>query len=220
MTLRLRQTGTRSRYVYFSSDKMTKNHRGEIFDNAKSQSGRMYETKSNDCPVRLFCKYVERLHPNCDSFWQRPKSAVPKDCQVWYDCQSVGKNKLGNKMREISEKAKTSIIYTNHCLRATAITTLDEHGFEARHIMAVSGHKSENSIRPYSRVQERHKRNMSFCLSEKYAAPDNCSNTPNSPRVRRIHRRRKRGGRGGDRPSNPKRGGAKRIFAPPKRPLL
>ena len=41
--------------------------------------------------------------------------------------------------------------YTNHSIRATVITNLDKEGFEARHIIAVTGHKSESTIKQYSR---------------------------------------------------------------------
>ena len=40
--------------------------------------------------------------------------------------------------------------YTNHSIRATVISTLDKEGFEARHITALSSHKSEATIREYS----------------------------------------------------------------------
>ena len=39
---------------------------------------------------------------------------------------------------------------TNHSIRATTITILDECGYEARHIMALSGHRSGRSIRSYA----------------------------------------------------------------------
>ena len=39
---------------------------------------------------------------------------------------------------------------TNHSIRHTCITTLDSKGFDARHIVAISGHKSETTIREYS----------------------------------------------------------------------
>jgi len=43
---------------------------------------------------------------------------------------------------------------------------LDQSGFEARHIMNVSGHKSESSIRAYSKyVSDKKKREMSLTLS-------------------------------------------------------
>lgn len=64
------------------------------------------------------------------------------------------KNTLRTFMSSISKEPKLSQKYTNHCIRATAMSLLDEGNFEARHIMRVSGHKSESSIRSYSRRQK------------------------------------------------------------------
>ena len=54
-------------------------------------------------------------------------------------------------MKTISVDRKLSQEYTNHCIRSTAVSVLDNNNVEARHIMRVSGHKSESSIRSYSR---------------------------------------------------------------------
>jgi len=54
-------------------------------------------------------------------------------------------------MSSIFKELKLSQKYTNHCIRVTAVSLLDECNFEARHIMRVSEHKSESSIRSYSR---------------------------------------------------------------------
>lgn len=75
-------------------------------------------------------------------------------------------------MREISTDAELSQTYTNHCIRATYVTILDKCGFEARHIMSISGHRSESIIWSYARTDVNTKRNMSkelakFCESEK-----------------------------------------------------
>ncbi|XP_072176075.1 LOW QUALITY PROTEIN: zinc finger MYM-type protein 2-like [Diadema setosum] len=157
---------TNERYVYLASDKLTKNHRGESLDDSRSQQGRMYETHKPDCPVEAFQVYVSHLNPGNDDFFQRPKVNAESDEQVWYCNAPVGKNTLGDKMRKISLEAQTSKIYTNHCLRATSIHVLDaSSGFEARHIMSVSGHKSESSIKHYAYVDEAKKRRMSRCLS-------------------------------------------------------
>lgn len=43
-----------------------------------------------------------------------------------------------------------SILYTNNCKRAMCNTILDQGGIKARHIMYVSGHRSETSIKSYS----------------------------------------------------------------------
>lgn len=92
--------------------------------------------------------------------------SVPKSFP-WYDNAPIGKNTIGDKMKTLSKKSGLSKVYTNHCLRATCVTTLDSVGFEARHIMGVSGHKAETSIRNYSRVDEAKKREMSLALSSK-----------------------------------------------------
>ena len=55
----------------------------------------------------------------------------------------VGERTLGEEMKCISKEAELSKIYTNHSIRATVVTILDKCGYEARHIMAVSGHKSQ-----------------------------------------------------------------------------
>ena len=42
------------------------------------------------------------------------------------------------------ELSQTYTIITSHCIRTTAVSLLDECNFEARHIIRVSGHKSES----------------------------------------------------------------------------
>lgn len=69
-------------------------------------------------------------------------------------------------MKTMSAEYELSKAYTNHCLRATTITNLDSLGFASRHIMCVSGHRSESSIKSYSsHVPEAAKREMSLGLS-------------------------------------------------------
>jgi len=74
-------------------------------------------------------------------------------------------------MKMLSVEANLSAIYTNHCLRATCITALDQAGFEARHIMTLSGQKTEASIRSYSRnVSDNMQRDSSLTLSTHMSA--------------------------------------------------
>ena len=58
-----------------------------------------------------------------------------------------------------------SKVYTNHCIHATVVTTLDDKGFEARDIMATTRHKSEASIRSYSKCQPKKRRKISDALA-------------------------------------------------------
>ena len=58
----------------------------------------------------------------------------------------------------------TNNLYTNHSIRATSITTLDSNDIAARHIQAVSGHKSEATIRTYSKYCPPKKKKQMFDL--------------------------------------------------------
>ncbi|XP_069460819.1 uncharacterized protein [Ambystoma mexicanum] len=81
---------------------------------------RMYEMKGNPkCPVLSFEKYIMKLHPGHSAFWQRPKLTTPSNSSPWYSNTPVGKNTLGNYMKNLSQDYGLSRLYTNHCLRVT-----------------------------------------------------------------------------------------------------
>lgn len=69
---------------------------------------------------------------------------------VWYENSPLGAATIGKMMAVISDLAGLSYRYTNHSIRVTCVTVLDSKNFEARHIMAISKHKSEALIRSYS----------------------------------------------------------------------
>ena len=84
-------------------------------------------------------------------------------------------------MRNLSEKAKLSKIYTNHCIRKTCIVTLDKSGFEARHIIAVSSHKSETTIKEYSENCPDEKREEMYEALSKQIVPQKRKATATIP---------------------------------------
>jgi len=69
-------------------------------------------------------------------------------------------------MKNMSTSTGIAPQLTNHCVRATSVTVLSDHNIEARHIKAVTGHKSDNSIESYcSWASFQQKENMSSILS-------------------------------------------------------
>ena len=67
-------------------------------------------------------------------------------------------------MKVISHQSELSTVYSNHSIRATTLTILDRSGFEGRHIMSVSGHRNESSIKIYSKTDTNTKTNMAGSL--------------------------------------------------------
>ena len=94
--------------------------------------------------------YVSKLNPSCPAFFQKPKARFTTEDIVWYENSPLGVNKLGDMMKIISKGANLSQVYTNHSVRASAITVLSDANVPDRHIMFVSGHSSEQSISHYS----------------------------------------------------------------------
>jgi len=153
-------------YIRRTSSEVTKNHQGVDDEDYEPEGGRMYATVTPRCPVTSFKKYLEKRNQNNTALWQRPRNSFDENDSTWFEKQPIGKNTLGCMMSNISKAAKLSKIYTNHCVRATCITVLSESGFEARHIVIISGHRNEQSVRNYVRdTSTAQKRDMSVSIS-------------------------------------------------------
>ena len=121
------------------------------------------------CPVKSLVKYKRHLNPKISSLFQRPKPIdnISKEDKVWYDAIPLGHNTIGSMMAKISEAAQLSKKYTNHSLRATAVHVLDAAHFPSRHIMSVTGHKAESSLKTYTGYTDSNtKRSMSEEISK------------------------------------------------------
>ncbi|XP_071122342.1 uncharacterized protein KIAA1958-like [Mytilus edulis] len=155
------------RYVSKVTSELTKNHQGAQTEEFEPEGGRMYETKTAMCPLASFVRYLEKRNPNCSALLQRPKDEFDENGNSWFQNKPLGKNTLGDMMTSISKAASLSKVYSNHCIRATCITLLNEAGFEGRHIITISGHRSEESIKSYCRdTTNKQKREMSKFVSE------------------------------------------------------
>ena len=127
-------------FIYQKVDEADKNHDEKHTE--PTSEAKIYQIKGSSlCPVKTYDLYTSRLDPNCDFLWQIAKPKVTWDDEIWYTGEPQSKNKIGGLMSTLSKVANLSKPYTNHCVRATCVTILDHEGFEARHIMSVSGHK-------------------------------------------------------------------------------
>ena len=97
---------------------------------------------------------------------------------VWYEARPVGVNSPNSMMKNISEAAPLSKTYTNHSIRATAITLWSNASIPNRHIMAISGHRSEQSLAHYNtRPSSSQLRSCSEVLSRSLAPGSSESST-------------------------------------------
>ena len=140
---------------------------------------------SDICPVNTFKLYISKLNKNSNRLWQKPRQGyIHFNDEYWYEKNPVGQKMIESFMKRLATEAKLDCNdYTNHSIRATCIGTLDSKGFEARHITAISSHKSESTIKTYStKCPDSKKREMYDAL--------NASVIPKGQRVQH-HRMRK-----------------------------
>ena len=162
-------------YVTMNFNENSKNHQGSAGSDFEAEK-RMYgSSDTSKCPVHALQMYLDKLNPSCDALFQRPKHNVTDSDSIWYDNVALGKNRLSRMMRDISELSKCSEIYTNHSVRATAITALSASNFDTRTIATLSGHRNQESIRSYCRDS------TSMQKQEMFSALQNAVSSPVKP---------------------------------------
>ena len=112
--------------------------------NNNSTSGRVFHSNRHTisaqpdnplCPVNSFKVYASLLHEGERSFSQHPNKQ--KDA---FDKEPIGKNTLGDYMKQILKAAKLSKIYTNHQIRKTTATALHRSGYNLNEVANVTKH--------------------------------------------------------------------------------
>ena len=132
----------------------TKNHTGGLDGSEDHADGKIFSSPgSKRCPVQTIKLYLPHLNPEVDSLFQRPKEESlrfnPHKDSVWFEKKVLGHNTLENMLKNMSQRAGIQPYFTNHSLRATTVTILSSVNVETRQIKAVTGHKSDASIKSY-----------------------------------------------------------------------
>lgn len=131
---------------------------------------RMFATGTDTCPVKMLKFLIEKTDESATSLFNKYTNdalSLPNSTSKWFINAPLQKRTFSNFMKDISKADGLSQIFTGHCLRATAIQHLNDEGYEARHIMYMSDHKNEGSLRSYNRkVSSAQKLCLSSSLSK------------------------------------------------------
>ena len=135
--------------VKLAAEYRTKNHQGGLrsYDNSVS-SGHVQDPRQ----VRLVRLLISKLHPDSEYLYMKARSDAKwtKDDDVWYTRCKLGHNLIARIMPGLSQELALSKRYTGHCLRATATQNLCNAFVPNQHIMKVTGHRSETSLKAYN----------------------------------------------------------------------
>ena len=166
-------------------DELTKNHR----DREQIITGCMPENRDDPlCPVASFKKYIEHLNPENPYLWQKALEGghLKSNKNVWYSKHHIGRNTLGKFMGEVSKHCKLSKVYHNHSIRATGITVLTRMNYTNSQIMAISGHKSVQSLSIYQKTAQKEKLEMGNVLFQSVRKPEDEILRPDTPKLAGI----------------------------------
>ncbi|CAC5412749.1 unnamed protein product [Mytilus coruscus] len=133
-----------------------KNWQGGLDSGETINDKRMYSCEGDRCPVASLKLLILKTDSDATSLFNHINkdtlsSKTPNILQLWYTNKSVKSYQFTRFMADVSKNAFCSVMYTAHCLRATAIQAMSDAGFEIRHITYMSGHRNEASVRSYSR---------------------------------------------------------------------
>ena len=170
-------------YLTMSASETTKNWQGGSSSNAWDYSDvRIHASNKLDPPknfLAVYRFYLSKLNPDCDKLFQRPKGKNWSKDGFWFDKAPMGKNTIGSMLSSISKSAGTSIVYTNHSVRATAITAMYQAGIDRSHICRITKHKREESLKPYiSEPSSEQKRTCSTVLQQHLGLADSNESHP------------------------------------------
>ena len=157
---------------------LTKNSAGGINSREFGSAGRITDPKQ----VAAIKMLLEKTNPDLDRLFQRVHPSFHPSHQFWFIKAPLGHNLIGQMMARISEAASLSKRYTNHCLRATCITTLLKAGFNTQQVCEVSGHKNVASLQSYSRADAADRARMAVAIDE--ALKDEIPKPEESPKSR------------------------------------
>ena len=142
----LRETSDGTEYIDLEKETAEKNVRAGNQHSVKQAIMTATPKNLSTCPVELMKTYLQKLPTQC--LWPKPKKNWTFD-NYYSDKQVVGKNSLMTMMKEISKRASLSHVYTNHSIRSTVVTCLQEKKHTIEDCQLVTGQKRKESVERY-----------------------------------------------------------------------
>ena len=108
--------------------------------------------------VRILDLYFSKVPKEAikrDNFYLRPLSKLPEEGKPWFTSVPLGRNKLGNMVKDMCKTCGIEGNKMNHSLRAFDVTTLFEQNASEKLITEHSGHRSLEALRVYERTSDK-----------------------------------------------------------------
>ncbi len=142
--------------VYYEyTEYISKNNLHRFTDHKmKNKVVRAYAQPDSDrCLVAILDRYIALLDPDAKHMYMHPKQSCSSDGSPAYTRQRVGVNTIKKFPPKITTLAGING-FTNHSLRATAMSRMYNSGVPEKIIAEKSGHRSIDGLRAYEHPDE------------------------------------------------------------------
>ncbi|XP_011408773.1 PREDICTED: uncharacterized protein KIAA1958-like [Amphimedon queenslandica] len=143
------------RNIYYQYSEYISKNNVHFFTDAKMKNkvvAAYAQPGSSRCLVSLLDRYLPLLPSGTEHVYMRPAKEFSADSPAYYR-QRVGINTIKKFVHLITSGAGL-VGYTNHCLRATAMTRMFNSGVPEKVIADKSGHRSLDGLRAYEHPNE------------------------------------------------------------------
>ena len=105
--------------------------------------------------VILYKKYISHRPPvtKCDAFYLKPLQTP--NGNVWYCDAPIGVNTISKVVKTLTQSLGETNFFTNHSLRRTAVSRLNQCGFRIEDVKKRTGHHSNDGVMSYDVLKER-----------------------------------------------------------------
>ncbi|KAJ8319524.1 LOW QUALITY PROTEIN: hypothetical protein KUTeg_002923 [Tegillarca granosa] len=145
--IKLKQTSDEKEYLE-CFERQTKTRTGRKRGDTRPVTPKAFAVPGNDnCPVKQHnCDFYSVQQSS--KFYLRPLDN-PKS-QIWYSHQPLGKDKLGQKMKDLANKGNLQGRKVNHSARKTFASTLFHSKVPPTEVAQLEGWKNVGSVNSYS----------------------------------------------------------------------
>ena len=151
----------------------TKTRQGGLNKLPRMVSQKLYIIGGNKCPVACLEKLISKRPVDLSATGPLYLSPLRKErdwCRtpIWFSQVPLGVNSINTIMKNMSQTAgldTTNKHFTNHSVRKTTVQKLKKAGVAATDIMAITGHKSQQSLADYGELDECDHRRIGEILS-------------------------------------------------------
>ena len=147
---------------------------------------KLYRTGGQQCPVAAYELLLSKRPPELKQqgpLYLAPlkKERVWSRAPVWFSKSPLGVHSIDSMVNRMAIAAGLDVTkkhFTNHSIRKTTVKKLKKAGVSATEIMAITGHRNQQSLADYDELDDEDHMRLSRVLSNENTSTPSTTTTP------------------------------------------